>query len=109
MWYSAVYMLLTDSTVYRVNWLRAKAAKDRWAEEVELVTAEFLWTVTFFDTKVDAWVELHKANIQHGLSGHACYCARQATLYQRLRDQCQKMMDSSIQMESVQKTNGERQ
>ena len=37
----------TDYLVYRVNWFHAKAAQDRWDEEIELLTAEFQWTIDF--------------------------------------------------------------
>ncbi|KIK71983.1 hypothetical protein PAXRUDRAFT_800527, partial [Paxillus rubicundulus Ve08.2h10] len=37
------------SEFYRGHWLRAKALKDRWEEEVELLRAEGKWTINFFD------------------------------------------------------------
>ncbi|KIN94246.1 hypothetical protein M404DRAFT_35256 [Pisolithus tinctorius Marx 270] len=37
------------SEFYRTHWLRAKAVRDRWSEEEELLTAEFQWTINFFN------------------------------------------------------------
>lgn len=74
--------------VYRVNWLRAKAAKDRWTEELELVEAEFQWTVNFFQTKAGSWEALRNSSEEEGRAGGVCYAARQTAMYARLRDQC---------------------
>ncbi|KAI6041972.1 hypothetical protein EDC04DRAFT_2601277 [Pisolithus marmoratus] len=38
--------------VYRINWLKARARRDRWKEEVSLVRHEMLWT--------GLWLEYHK-------------------------------------------------
>ncbi|KIM71052.1 hypothetical protein PILCRDRAFT_33210, partial [Piloderma croceum F 1598] len=34
---------------YRVHWLKAKAWRDRWAEEVTLLVNEMDWTLGFFE------------------------------------------------------------
>ncbi|KIK73266.1 hypothetical protein PAXRUDRAFT_64550, partial [Paxillus rubicundulus Ve08.2h10] len=39
------------SEFYRGHWLRAKALKDTWEVEVELLRAEGKWTINFFDHK----------------------------------------------------------
>ncbi|KAI5996788.1 hypothetical protein EDC04DRAFT_2612685 [Pisolithus marmoratus] len=33
---------------YRIHWLHAKAAKDHWEEEEELLTLEFQWVINYF-------------------------------------------------------------
>ncbi|KAI6010227.1 hypothetical protein EDC04DRAFT_2522884, partial [Pisolithus marmoratus] len=33
---------------YRINWLKARARRDRWKEEVSLVRHEMLWTGLWF-------------------------------------------------------------
>lgn len=33
--------------MYRVNWLRAKSRRDCWAQELELLKSELLWTRLF--------------------------------------------------------------
>ena len=42
-------------SVYRVHWLKAKAQKDRWAEEVTLLTNEMDWVSTFFRMQASMW------------------------------------------------------
>ena len=41
--------------VHRVNWLCAKARKERWEEEIELVTSEMDWTVHCFQHHEGVW------------------------------------------------------
>ncbi|KAG1837769.1 hypothetical protein F4604DRAFT_1692091 [Suillus subluteus] len=41
---------------YRVHWLRTLALRDRWAEELLLVSQEMIWTVDFFLHKSQQWV-----------------------------------------------------
>lgn len=42
-------------TVYRVNWLRAKARHARWEEEVRLLKLEMGWIVNWFAHKKMQW------------------------------------------------------
>jgi len=42
-------------SVYRVNWLCAKARKERWEEELELVASEMDWTVNCFEYHERMW------------------------------------------------------
>lgn len=79
--------------VYRVNWLRAKATRDRRKEEEELLMAEFQWTTDFFDRKARIWEHLRSRSNTKGYRGQACYAARQMATYGRLRDQCQTEWD----------------
>lgn len=44
--------------VYRVNWLRAKARRERWEEEVELVGGEMSWTVNCFKYHERMWKQM---------------------------------------------------
>ncbi|KAK7681433.1 hypothetical protein QCA50_015525 [Cerrena zonata] len=46
--------------LYRVNWLRAKSRRDRWAEELALTRAEMDWTKLFHQHRRDQW--LSRAN-----------------------------------------------
>ena len=41
--------------VQRVHWLRGRAQRDRWAEEVILVTYEMQWTVRHFQHNAGIW------------------------------------------------------
>ena len=42
----------------RVEWLKARARRDRWMEEVDLLTTELTRTVAFFDSRVNWWMSL---------------------------------------------------
>ena len=48
-------ILISYSPVYRVSWLRAKARKERWEEELELVGREMEWTVRSFRHHEGMW------------------------------------------------------
>lgn len=52
------YLLSYIGTALRVEWLKARAQRDRWREEVELLTAEITRTVSFFDRQADRWTQL---------------------------------------------------
>ncbi|KAF8442797.1 hypothetical protein L210DRAFT_3396998 [Boletus edulis BED1] len=80
--------------VYRVHWLRAKATKDRWREEVEILKAEFQWTVNFFNKRAEDWTHLAVDSQTKGQHGAASYAARQSSMYGQLRDQCQISLES---------------
>ncbi|KAF8449491.1 hypothetical protein L210DRAFT_3389124 [Boletus edulis BED1] len=80
--------------VYRVHWLRAKATKDRWTEEEEILKAEFQWTINFFQRKAEDWDRRSLCNQNTGLCGPASYAARQTAIYARLRDHCQMALES---------------
>ena len=59
------------SSVYRINWLRAKARKDRWEEEVTLLQSEIGWAANFFKFKADEWGKLSSASTNEGKSSYA--------------------------------------
>jgi len=78
---------LVDSTVkpnrfsvYRVNWLRAKARKERWEEEFELVKKEMEWTVNCFRYKERTWKEIAESE---GQEGHRAYGWKQSSIWRR--------------------------
>ncbi|KAI6019504.1 hypothetical protein BKA83DRAFT_4057093 [Pisolithus microcarpus] len=74
---------------YRIHWLRAKAVKDRWEEEEELLTSEFQWVVNYFQHRARTWHEIYMEHNSAGNQGAACYAARQQAVYDRLAEQCE--------------------
>ena len=66
--------------VYRVNWLRAKARKARWEEEMELVTSEMGWTINCFQYHEKVWKE--RAEQAKG-PGHAAYAWKQSSIWRK--------------------------
>ncbi len=49
-------------TVYRINWLQAKARVTRWEEEARLVPNEMSWTVNWLLNKAKKWTKLTEAS-----------------------------------------------
>ena len=43
-------------SVLRVNWLRAKARRDRWVEEKKLLYHEVRWTRQYFIFVMNKWI-----------------------------------------------------
>lgn len=71
--------------------------KDWWNEKVELVKAEFHWTINYFQFKADAWDRMHIASSVQGKLGPACKAARQNAVYLLLQDQCQTKQGNMFQ------------
>ncbi|KAG1720292.1 hypothetical protein EDB19DRAFT_1836061 [Suillus lakei] len=69
---------------YRVNWLRMKALRNRWNEELILVKHEMQWSINFFHHRAKQWLShMHNAT-SAGLTGHTCYAAQQSHIYDQL-------------------------
>ncbi|KAG2119461.1 uncharacterized protein F5147DRAFT_647419 [Suillus discolor] len=65
-------------------WLRAKAMRDRWAEELLLVQHEMDWTCNFLLQKADEWICLGAISKLAQKHGHVAYSERQCKIYQCL-------------------------
>ncbi|KIJ60685.1 hypothetical protein HYDPIDRAFT_98379, partial [Hydnomerulius pinastri MD-312] len=72
--------------VFRVQWLRAKASRDQFREEVELVQSEMGWTRNDFARRAGIWDAHHHAAEQSDDQGRACYAAKEAALWHELKD-----------------------
>ena len=71
--------------VYRINWLRARAKKLRWEEEIALIPREMEWTVLFFSHKSREWKGIADTSER---SGQRSYAERQSAMWQGLSQQC---------------------
>ena len=69
-----------STPVYRVNWLRAKARKERWEEEMELVESEMGWTANCFWHHERIWRQI--AEEARG-PGHKAYAWKQSSTWAR--------------------------
>ncbi|KIK24178.1 hypothetical protein PISMIDRAFT_62507, partial [Pisolithus microcarpus 441] len=56
---------------YRINWLKARARRDRWKEEVSLVRHEMLWTVLWFEYHKNMWEERALQSMEPGKEAYA--------------------------------------
>ncbi|KAG2029394.1 hypothetical protein BDR03DRAFT_827632, partial [Suillus americanus] len=66
------------------NWLRMKALRDHWNEEVMLVKHEMQWSINFFKHRAKQWLGHMRDATSAGLTGHTCYAARQSHIYDQL-------------------------
>ncbi|KAI6098489.1 hypothetical protein F5141DRAFT_1205369 [Pisolithus sp. B1] len=56
---------------YRINWLKARARRDRWKEEVSLVRHEMLWTCLWFEYHKDMWEKRALQSTEPGKEAYA--------------------------------------
>ena len=94
---SMLLPLTDNNVVLRVHWLTAKATMNRWAEERELLTAEFEWTTNFFKHCMEEWKVRGMNSKERGRVGASCYAARQSATFGRLAEQTQSSLESIIQ------------
>ena len=70
------FNIFFNGVVQRVHWLRARAQKNRWQEELTLVGYEMQWTTRYFLYRARKWqVQLEDNDLQ---AGPRAYAARQA-------------------------------
>ncbi|KAI6003370.1 hypothetical protein EDC04DRAFT_2583493, partial [Pisolithus marmoratus] len=62
---------LNCCTVYRINWLKARARRDRWKEEVSLVRHEMLWTGLWFEYHKKMWEQRALQSTEPGKEAYA--------------------------------------
>ena len=66
----------------RVVWLRGKARRDRWQEEVKLLSSELDWTQRYFDYQRQLWT--NRALEAGGRNGYVYYARRKAQMWNLL-------------------------
>lgn len=83
-----LFSLLMISSGLRVEWLKSKARRDRWQEEVELLNEEIERTETFFRASQKLWMNHLNSFSRHNLpldlaEGLSAYACRQADIQDR--------------------------
>ncbi|KAK7681502.1 hypothetical protein QCA50_015234 [Cerrena zonata] len=73
----------------RVNWLRAKSRRDRWAEEKVLIHSELEWTHRYFLRNVDLW----RGRAVDKTPGQTCYALKQAETWRRFAHHANLALD----------------
>lgn len=68
-------------TVNRVHWLRARAQRERWKEELMLVKKEMDWTVRYYIHHARVWRERKDVADNMGDIGAAAYAARKDAMW----------------------------
>ncbi|KAI6009268.1 hypothetical protein EDC04DRAFT_2610636 [Pisolithus marmoratus] len=56
---------------YRINWLKVRARRDRWKEEVSLVRHEMLWTGLWFEYHKKMWEQRALQSTEPGKEAYA--------------------------------------
>jgi hypothetical protein len=69
------------NAVYRVHWLRAKAQKARWIEELQCLQVEMESAVRFFQHQEQFWQEKQELIEPQSQPGHAVWAARQSAMW----------------------------
>lgn len=77
------FLILKFHSVRRVHWLRARAQKMRWQEEVTLTTHEMQWTVRYFSYKSKNWSKILDTSAEHlgASTGALAYAKRKQSTW----------------------------
>ncbi|KAJ3543837.1 hypothetical protein NMY22_g2997 [Coprinellus aureogranulatus] len=78
----------------RVTWLRDKARRDRWREEVEILRSEMDWSINYFRTKARHWRELGKS---YSGPGKEEYAHSRAEFWQHLESAAQAAFEPYLE------------
>ena len=73
--------------VYRVHWLRAKAQKMRWIEELQCLQVEMESAVRFFRHQEQFWQTKQGLIEPRSQPGHAAWAARQSAMWRSMATQ----------------------
>ncbi|KAG2137014.1 hypothetical protein DEU56DRAFT_871445 [Suillus clintonianus] len=95
------------SEAMRVEWCKARACANRWAEEVELVQEEMRRVLAFFEWNAGWWEERATSRIYDGAMEHegaVAYALRQAKIRRSMRNDCLFLWDVVPSLLSVQTT-----
>ena len=77
------------NAVYRVHWLRAKAQKTRWIEEIQCLQVEMESAVRFFQYQERFWREKQEIIDIQTQPGHAAWAARQNSMWRSMATQAE--------------------
>jgi hypothetical protein len=84
--FSCIMSLSSCSIVYRVSWMRARAQKNRWEEELPRTEREMVWTTRYFMYQRDLWYgrlcQLRPRTER--LWGHEAYCEEKISHWEEL-------------------------
>ena len=94
--------ILTDvqnmslNTVYRVHWLRAKAQKTRWIEEIQCLQVEMESAVRFFQYQEQFWQKRQELTDLRTQPGHAAWAARQKSMWHSMAVQAESRFNDLL-------------
>ncbi|KIJ48736.1 hypothetical protein M422DRAFT_247598 [Sphaerobolus stellatus SS14] len=79
----------------RVHWFLARAQKDRWIEEVEIIQEEMRRLIRYFNFYQEAWARM--ATTHENRPHIASYCTVTSITYQQLKEDCLERFPDEIQ------------
>ena len=82
-------LIVTVNAVYRVHWLRAKAQKMRWIEELQCLQVEMKSAVRFFTYQEQVWKAKEEAIESQSQPGHAAWAVRQGAMWHSMAVQAE--------------------
>jgi hypothetical protein len=95
--------MLMGPSVYRVNWLRARAQNNRWTEELNLTFHEMEWTVRWYVHKAEQWQ--FRRNAEEGAGtvsrGRRAYAEKQMAMWNELGRVSDAMFSTNTNHTSV--------
>lgn len=77
----SVQLVSRGSPVYRVNWLRSKARRDRWQEELILLRLEMEWTRNYYLHQVGLWRNIA---VNSEAEGPQCFALAKVEMWEQL-------------------------
>jgi hypothetical protein len=80
--------------VYRVNWLKARAKKNRWAEELVLTRNEMEWATRFFYFKSRQWAGWIE-NVDGPSTGQRAYADKQMAMWQNMGEEAYRQFSQA--------------
>ncbi|KAI6125608.1 hypothetical protein EDD16DRAFT_1517081 [Pisolithus croceorrhizus] len=84
---------LADQLAQRINWLKARARRDKWKEEVSLVRHEMLWTCLWFEYHKDMW---EKRALESTEPGKEAYAKKQMGLWNDFAKKARLMFQACV-------------
>ena len=90
------YSKIKLNVVYRVHWLRAKAQKTRWIEEIQCLQVEMESAVRYFRHREQFWKEKHELIESGTQPGHAAWAARQNAMWNSMATQAESSFNDLL-------------
>ena len=84
------------NAVYQVHWLRAKAQKTRWIEEIQCLQVEMESAVRFFQYQERFWQEKQELIDRRTQPGHAAWAARQNSMWHSMTTQAESRFNDLL-------------
>jgi len=88
--------MLNTNAVYQVHWLRAKAQKTQWIEELQCLQVEMESAIRFFQHQEQFWQEKQGLIDPQSQPGQAAWAARQSAMWSSMVIQAYSKFDDLL-------------